>query len=247
MKKVSTLLLSIIICITFFGCNTDTSEVQETQSTAVLSTVKEETTSEIKGASTIKATDTTQSSESDETKSDSNQSSKGSYTRPKYSPETKTTTASRSSEKPTEKKTSKPSITKKVTTTKNQTTTSSTITCTVTVECKSILNNMDKLKEGHEAYVPSGGYFINGCTVTLNNGSSAYDAVQIACNQKGIHMNTVNSGYGKYIAGFNNIDEKDCGSQSGWLYFVNGNPPSKSCSKYKLSNGDNVVFSYTCK
>ena len=32
----------------------------------------------------------------------------------------------------------------------------------------------------------------------------------------------------------------------GWVYGVNGVNPNKSCGKYKLADGDTVVFSYTC-
>lgn len=255
MKKFSAILLSIIMCITFFGCSADKTELKDSQITAVQSTITAETTSDTNNStSVIKAHDTTQNSES--SKTDKSRLTTKSSTSTKNTSDSKTTKAS---EKNTEKtSTSKnpeknksstaQSTTKKTTTTtKKRTTTSSTITCTVTVECKSILKNMGKLADGHAPYVPSDGYFINSCTVTLDNGSSVYDAVQLACNKQGVHMTTVNSGYGKYVKGFNNIDEKDCGSQSGWLYFVNGSSPAKSCSKYKLSNGDNVVFSYTCK
>lgn len=257
MKKFSAILLSIIMCITFFGCNAEKTELKDSQITAVQSTIKAETTSDTNDStSVIKADDTTQSRGTSENESAKNKQSTESSASTKNASDSKTTKASaKNTEKTsTSKKTTKnksstaQSTTKKTTTTtKKQTTTSSTITCTVTVECKSILKNMDKLADGHAPYVPSDGYFINGCTITLDNGSSAYDAVQLACNKQGVHMITESSGYGKYVKGFNNIDEKDCGSQSGWLYFVNGSSPSKSCSKYKLSNGDNVVFSYTCK
>lgn len=257
MKKFSAILLSIIMCITFFGCSADETELKDSQITAVQSTIKAETTSDTNNStSVIKADDTTQSRGTSENESAKNKQSTESSIKTKNASDSKTTKASAkntektsTSKNPTKNKSSTAQSTtkKKTTTTKKQTTTSSTITCTVTVECKSILKNMDKLANGHAPYVPSDGYFINGCTVTLDNGSSAYDAVQLACNKQGVHMTTVNSGYGKYVKGFNNIDEKDCGSQSGWLYFVNGSSPSKSCSKYKLSNGDNVVFSYTCK
>lgn len=257
MKKFSAILLSIIMCITFFGCSADETELKDSQITAVQSTIKAETTSDTNDStSVIKADDTTQSRGTSENESAKNKQSTESSIKTKNASDSKTTKASEkntektsTSKNPTKNKSSTAQSTtkKKTTTTKKQTTTSSTITCTVTVECKSILKNMDKLADGHAPYVPSDGYFINSCTVTLDNGSSAYDAVQLACNKQGVHMTTVNSGYGKYVKGFNNIDEKDCGSQSGWLYFVNGSSPSKSCSKYKLSNGDNVVFSYTCK
>ena len=95
-------------------------------------------------------------------------------------------------------------------------TSSSKKTCTITIECKSILDNMDDLKLGHEAYVPK------------------------------IPYNAKTTIYSVYISGINNLDEFDCGGESGWLYYVNGKKPNVSCDSTKLKDGDKVVFSYTC-
>lgn len=51
---------------------------------------------------------------------------------------------------------------------------------------------------------------------------------------------------GTYVVGINNLDEKDCGSASGWMYKVNGTAPMTSCGKYKMDSGDNLVFYYVC-
>lgn len=130
--------------------------------------------------------------------------------------------------------------------TKQNSSTASTVTCMVTVECKSILSDMDSLKAGHEDYVPADGYILNGYSVTVSDGSTAYDAVMSACDERNIPVNISNSSFGKYISGFNNIDEKDCGNQSGWTYTINGESPSVSCDSYTLSDGDSVEFSYIC-
>ena len=242
-KKAILLLLSMIICISFSGCSSADSNITQIPK-STYSASNETTIVEID--STTVSNQTTQTNTTAQTTTDIKK-----HTTATTASATVTTSKKieNTSEKTTQKTNEKKSTTKSAvskTTTKKQTTTSSTITCTVTVECKSILNHMDNLKAGHESYVPSDGYIINESTVTLDNGSSAYDAVKAACNNNNVSLNTVSSSYGKYIAGFNNIDEKDCGNQSGWLYFVNGSSPSKSCSKYILSNGDNVVFSYTC-
>ena len=105
---------------------------------------------------------------------------------------------------------------------------------------------MDKLKAGHEAYVPSNGIILGTSSLTVKNGSTAYDALKTACDNNGISLNITNSSYGKYIAGINYIDEKDCGKYSGWMYKVNDSFPNTSVDKYILKNGDNIVFSYTC-
>lgn len=178
-----------------------------------------------------------------------------------------TSTASRKSDKDDKSKhteaeresrksesTSRKSTTSKNTTTKKTTsattkaqkkTTASYITCTVTIECKKVLNNMDKLKAGHEAYVPSDGMILDSYSVTLKNGCTAYDMLKKACDDNSVSINMSKTVYGTYIAGFNNIDEKDCGSGSGWLYSVNNSFPSRSCAKYSVKNGDSIVFSYT--
>ncbi|MGN1328432.1 MAG: DUF4430 domain-containing protein [Eubacterium sp.] len=148
----------------------------------------------------------------------------------------------------TEKVTIKESTTVKATEkeTSTTTTTASEITCSVKIECSVILENMDNLKAGHSSYVPSDGIILDTYTVTMPSGSTAYDALERACSDKSIKINAQKTAYGVYVAGINNIDEKDCGKSSGWLYSVNDAFPQKSCGLYKLSNGDKVVFSYTC-
>lgn len=248
MRRLSAILLSLILCITFFGCSADKATVLENESEPA--TIAADTT---QGESTINAEKGTE--QSDKTTSAAKNSKTTVSTPNKNNADgntdnyknTDNNTTAESNNATVGKQTNTPAkpTTKKAATAK-QTTTSSSITCSVTIECTSVLDNTDKLKEGHEEYVPSDGYIMSSCSVTIPNDSTAYDAVKAACESQGVTMNVVSSSYGKYIAGFNNIDEKDCGNQSGWLYFVNGSSPSKSCSKYKLSNGDNVVFSYTC-
>lgn len=144
-----------------------------------------------------------------------------------------------------ETETKKESTTKKeTTTTKKTTTSSSTVTCYVTIEYTAILDNMDKLTEGHEKYVNKNGYALSKEKVTVKKGSSAYQAVKTACDNNGIKVSTTGSGKKVYISGFGNIDEKDCGSASGWTYYVNGYFPPKSCGAYTVSDGDEIKFSY---
>lgn len=131
------------------------------------------------------------------------------------------------------------------TTTASKSTTSSAVTCTVTIECKKILEHMDDLKKGHENFVPDDGIILSTYTVTLENGQSAYDALKKACSDNNIKITESSSKYGAYIIGFNNIDEKDCGNGSGWLYFVNDSTLNLSSKKYIVKNNDRIVFSYT--
>ena len=120
--------------------------------------------------------------------------------------------------------------------------------CTISIRCKSILSNMDKLKEGKNRYVPSNGIILATSSVEFRDGETAYDVTKRACSATGIQIEAsyspVYSSY--YVEGINHLYEFDCGEMSGWLYRVNGWTPNYGCSEYKLKNGDSIVWDYTC-
>lgn len=142
--------------------------------------------------------------------------------------------------------TTRKQTTKKHTTKRHTTPQSKTVTCTITVECKNIHKHMSQLKSGHERFVPNDGYIIHAESHTVDRGSTAYDVLKLACNAHGIRLTARNTSYGVYVVGINNLDEKDCGGASGWMYKVNGTAPMTSCGKYKMDSGDNLVFYYVC-
>ena len=168
---------------------------------------------------------------------------------------TQATTSTTVAETTTKETTAKPSTTKTQTTTKKKKVTATkvkkkkktdTVTCTVTVECKSILDHMDELKEGHEEFVPSDGYIIKNYTYKAKAGYTAYDALKSACNNNDIKLTAQKTSYGIYISGINNLDEFDCGKQSGWMYSVNGIMPNTTCGNVTVDDGDSIVFTYVC-
>lgn len=168
---------------------------------------------------------------------------------------TQATTSTTVAETTTKETTAKPSTTKTQTTTKKKKITATkvkkkkktdTVTCTVTVECKSILDHMDELKEGHEEFVPSDGYIIKNYTYKAKAGYTAYDALKSACNSNDIKLTAQKTSYGVYISGINNLDEFDCGKQSGWMYSVNGIMPNTTCGNVTVDDGDSIVFTYVC-
>lgn len=142
--------------------------------------------------------------------------------------------------------TSRKQTTQKHTTKRHTTPQSKTVTCTITVECKNIHKHMSQLKSGHERFVPNDGYIIHTESRTVDRGSTAYDVLKLACSAHGIRLTAKSTSYGVYVVGINNLDEKDCGSASGWMYKVNGTVPMISCGKYKMDSGDNLVFYYVC-
>lgn len=238
-RYISILITILFIFVSFVGCSNEKLSEEITSDTITASAESEHTTT------TVQASQLSQSQQTDRE-----------ITTKKAKPDNKTsgtatasttdqTTQKSATTKTAENKTTA-AKTAKTTTTTTATTTSSTVLCSVEIECKKILSNMGNLKAGHEDFVPADGIIMSTKTVTVNNGSTAYDALKSACSKSGVTINAQNSAYGTYIAGFNNIDEFDCGRQSGWIYTVNGSSPPKSCDKYTVSQGDSIVFSFVC-
>lgn len=126
--------------------------------------------------------------------------------------------------------------------------TSTTGTCTISISCDTILDNMDQCKENKRSLIPSDGVILSATTVTFSSGESVYDILQKVCKDNNIHMESqftpmYNSAY---IQGINNIYEFDVGSQSGWMYKVNGWFPNYGCSRYQVQDGDVICWVYTC-
>lgn len=121
-------------------------------------------------------------------------------------------------------------------------------TCTISISCETILNNMDKLTDGKEEFVPSDGLILAPSTVEFEEGESVFDVLQRVCKDAGIHMESSNTpAYNSaYVEGINQIYEFDCGELSGWMYSVNGWFPNYGCSKYTVSDGDVITWVYTC-
>lgn len=183
---------------------------------------------------------------------------------------TKPTTAKATTTSPTtteKQTTTKPNTTKPVTTkptttkpTTTQATTEAKKYCTVRIECNTIFDNIGKLKIGKKAFLPTSGVILDGVQVELSGGESAFDVIKKACEENvctdgckycrasGVQIEyTYTPAFNNYyIEGIHQIYEKDCGTQSGWMYSVNGEFPDVGTSSYNISPGDVIVFSFTC-
>lgn len=171
-------------------------------------------------------------------------------------PGTQTTTEKATTEpettKPTANKptTAKPTTTKPAATktTKPVETTKEKHTCTITIRCDTILNNMDNLDPAKAPYVPDNGVILREITVEFEEGETVFDVLNKVCKQYNIPIEyswtPMYDSY--YIEGINNLYEFDCGSESGWMYKVNGWFPNYGCSSYYLTGGEKIVWCYTC-
>ena len=225
-KRLCALLLTIAMCFCFVSCSGNTQTVDNN----ILSTTTQ--TEAVTQAQAGEDTATTEAATTADKESTTAQS---------------TSKAKTKNNKEKENKTTVKLTTSKTTTKNNEPTVKDEISCTLNVECKSILNNMDKLKDGHSEYVPANGYIIKGYKYTAKAGFTAYDALKKACEDNGIKLTAKSTMYGTYVSGINNIDEFDCGSQSGWMYSINGNRPNVSASNRKINDGDEITFEYVCE
>ena len=224
-KRLCALLLTIAMCFCFVSCSGNTQTVDNSLSTT-------SQTEAVTQAQVGEDTATTEAATTADKESITAQS---------------TSKAKTKNNKEKENKTTVKLTTSKATTKKNEPTVKDEISCTLNVECKSILNNMDKLKDGHSEYVPANGYIIKGYKYTAKAGFTAYDALKKACDDNGIKLTAKSTMYGTYVSGINNIDEFDCGSQSGWMYSINGNRPNVSASSQRVTDGDEITFEYVCE
>ena len=120
--------------------------------------------------------------------------------------------------------------------------------CTIAIVCHTIIENKEKLVPEKEGYVPADGIILEEVTVAFEEGETVFDLLKRVCEEEQIPLEysytPVYESY--YIEGINHLYEFDCGSQSGWMYQVNDIFPNYGCSNYPLSEGDVVVWGYTC-
>ena len=226
MKKRLLIILSAILLVSlFFGCTAQNNTPEPTTDVSISST------SEL----------STKSLTSKETTKEKSKETSAASTKKQSTTEKKPETTTKKAKK---EASSKPETTSAASTKKQHSQVENY--CYISIECKTINENLDKLKEGHEKYVPENGVILPRIKCTFKKGETAYDILKKVCDKKGIRLTSRETVYGIYVSGINNIDEFDCGRESGWTYRVNSSLPSKSCDKYTLSPGDDIVFRFIC-
>ena len=130
--------------------------------------------------------------------------------------------------------------------------------CTVSVCCDRLSGN-DKLNPAKRDFVPSDGYILRETRVAFREGETVFDVLRRACTDNvctdrckycqtgGIQLEfAYTPAYGAYyVEGIHNLYEKDCGSTSGWLFFVNGESATRGCSEVAVQDGDRIEWVYT--
>lgn len=120
--------------------------------------------------------------------------------------------------------------------------------CSLLVECSSVLEHMDKLKDGLESVIPEDGAIYENRKVDVYENDTAFSILsrEMKANKILMESSFTAGTNSAYVEGINNLYEFDCGEMSGWMYKVNGDNPAESCSDYKINGGDEIVWIYTC-
>lgn len=121
--------------------------------------------------------------------------------------------------------------------------------CSLEIVCHTILNNMDNLEEAKRPFVPGNGVILSTQSIEFTKGETVFDVLKRVCNSRNIQLEySFTPMYNSYyVEGINQLYEFDCGPQSGWMYKVNNVFPNYGASAYEISNGDAIVFCYTCE
>ncbi len=120
--------------------------------------------------------------------------------------------------------------------------------CTISISCAVLSENPELCSSEKRELIPEDGWILAPVSVSFEQDESVFDLLLRVCKDRGILLEFENTPlYGSaYIEGIGNLYEFDAGSQSGWMYEVNGWYPNTGCSGYFLQDGDVVCWRYTC-
>lgn len=112
------------------------------------------------------------------------------------------------------------------------------LTAIISINCKTAVEYKDSNREKADILLD---YKVN-----FEKGDTVYTALKNACKTNKIQFEYSGDGDSLYIEGIDYLYEFDCGKLSGWEYNVNGKFPSVGCNAYKLKDGDDINWLYTC-
>ena len=120
----------------------------------------------------------------------------------------------------------------------------------LTVRCDSVFAHWEDLDPvlAEGSYLPQNGIVLARTEYVLRPGDTVYDILNRAMRYNKIPMECAYSiGYESvYVQGIHHLYEFSCGELSGWMYQVNGVFPNYGCSRFELSDKDEIVWIYTC-
>ena len=120
-------------------------------------------------------------------------------------------------------------------------------TCTLIVKCVDVLQNPRMLNPAKASIIPASGIIYHSEYAEFHEGESVFDVFKREMKQQKLHFDyEENVSGGAYVSGIGNLYNGDCGANSGWMYYVNGEIPQIGCSQYTLQGGDLIEWIYIC-
>lgn len=121
--------------------------------------------------------------------------------------------------------------------------------CTVEIRCDTVTDTSKLENEAVIPFIPADGTILGRTKVEFTPGETAFDVLKRATRDHGIHLefrqDNVYTG-GINIEGIGFLYDHDAGPLSGWMYKVNEQFPNKGTAGFVVSEGDALVWVYTC-
>ncbi|GGF83934.1 hypothetical protein GCM10010912_31420 [Paenibacillus albidus] len=89
------------------------------------------------------------------------------------------------------------------------------------------------------------GTILAATEVEVEKGDSVLDLLKRITRGNKVQMEFSGAKGFAYVEGIDNLYEFDRGAESGWMYRVNGEFPSKSAGAYTVTPGDTIEWLYT--
>ncbi len=120
---------------------------------------------------------------------------------------------------------------------------------TVTISISAAVLLDDESIDKNSLSLESDGYLLEPVKVLLNEGDSVYSLLERAVRSNQLTLETSGSASNPfdtiYVKAISSIREKEYGDLSGWMYSVNKEFPSVSCTEYFPEDNDTISWVYS--
>lgn len=116
----------------------------------------------------------------------------------------------------------------------------------ISINCKTAVAKGMREQKKYQGIIPADGVILPPLTVEIAARETAFSLLKKVAQEHKIQLAYKGNQESAYIQAINNLYEFDGGPLSGWVFLVNGESAGYGCGKYKLNNGDIVVWAYTC-
>lgn len=120
-------------------------------------------------------------------------------------------------------------------------------TCVLSVKCTDVLQNPQMLNPKKASIIPQSGVIYHTEYAEFREGETVFEVFKREMKTQKLHFDyDENTTGGAFVSGIGNLYNGDCGANSGWMYYVNGEIPQVGCSQYVLQGGDIIEWIYIC-